>query len=104
MRNKKIICLLAAGLGALLLTGCGGENQKTYEQANADLEEANYDYALNEYQACISAGYKLAQSYRGSGIVKLRTGDYQGAIDDLTNALNDEKTCPPSSTLCMSLC
>ena len=43
MRNKKIICLLAAGLGALLLTGCGGENQKTYEQANADLEEANYD-------------------------------------------------------------
>lgn len=92
MRNKKIICLLAAGLGALLLTGCGGENQKTYEQANADLEEANYDYALNEYQACISAGYKLTQSYRGSGIVKLRTGDYQGAIDDLTNALNDEKT------------
>lgn len=92
MRNKKIICLLAAGLGALLLTGCGGENQKTYEQANADLEEANYDYALNEYQACTSAGYKLAQSYRGSGIVKLRTGDYQGAIDDLTNALNDEKT------------
>ena len=92
MRNKKIICLLAAGLGALLLTGCGGEYQKTYEQANADLEEANYDYALNEYQACISAGYKLAQSYRGSGIVKLRTGDYQGAIDDLTNALNDEKT------------
>lgn len=92
MRNKKIICLLAAGLGALLLTGCGGENQKTYEQANADLEEANYDYALNEYQACISAGYKLAQSYRGSGIVKLCTGDYQGAIDDLTNALNDEKT------------
>ena len=92
MRNKKIICLLAAGLGALLLTGCGGENQKTYEQANADLEEANYDYALNEYQACISAGYKLAQSYRGSGIVNLRTGDYQGAIDDLTNALNDEKT------------
>ena len=92
MRNKKIICLLAAGLGALLLTGCGGENQKTYEQANTDLEEANYDYALNEYQACISAGYKLAQSYRGSGIVKLRTGDYQGAIDDLTNALNDEKT------------
>lgn len=92
MRNKKIICLLAAGLGALLLTGCGGENQKTYEQANADLEEANYDYALNEYKACISAGYKLAQSYRGSGIVKLRTGDYQGAIDDLTNALNDEKT------------
>ena len=92
MRNKKIICLLAAGLGALLLTGCGGENQKTYEQANADLEQGNYDYALNEYQTCISAGYKLSQSYRGSGIVKLRTGDYQGAIDDLTSALNDEKT------------
>lgn len=84
--------MLAAGLGMTLLTGCGGENKKTYEQANTDLEQGNYDYALNEYQACISAGYKLSQSYRGSGIVKLRTGDYQGAIDDLTSALNDEKT------------
>ena len=92
MRNKKIIWMLAAGLGMTLLIGCGGENKKTYEQANTDLEQGNYDYALNEYQACISAGYKLSQSYRGSGIVKLRTGDYQGAIDDLTSALNDEKT------------
>lgn len=92
MRNKKIIWMLAVGLGMTLLTGCGGENKKTYEQANTDLEQGNYDYALNEYQACISAGYKLSQSYRGSGIVKLRTGDYQGAIDDLTSALNDEKT------------
>ena len=92
MRNKKIIWMLAAGLGMTLLTGCGGENKKTYEQANTDLEQGNYDYALNEYQACISAGYKLVDSYRGSGIVKLRTGDYQGAIDDLTSALNDEKT------------
>ena len=24
--------------------------------------------------------------------MKLRTGDYQGAIDDLTSALNDEET------------
>lgn len=90
MRNKKIIWMLTAGLVITLLTGCGGENKKTYEQANTDLEQGNYDYALNEYQACISAGYKLVDSYRGSGIVKLRTGDYQGAINDLTNALNDE--------------
>lgn len=90
MRNKKIIWMLTAGLGITLLTGCGGENKKTYEQANTDLEQGNYDYALNEYQACISAGYKLVDSYRGSGIVKLRTGDYRGAINDLTNALNDE--------------
>ena len=83
--------MLTAGLGAVLLTGCGGEQKKTYEQANTDLEQGNYDYALSEYQSCISAGYKLMDSYRGSGIVKLRTGDYQGAIDDLTSALNDEK-------------
>lgn len=91
MRNKKIIWMLTAGLGAVLLTGCGSEQKKTYEQARTDLEQGNYDYALNEYQSCISSGYKLAESYRGSGIVKLRTGDYQGAIDDLTSALNDEK-------------
>lgn len=74
MRNQRIIWLLTAGLGAFLLTGCGGEQKKTYEQANTDLEQGNYDYALNEYQSCISAGYKLSDSYRGSGIVKLRTG------------------------------
>lgn len=91
MKNKKIIWLLTAGIGAMALTGCGGEQKKTYEQANADLEQGNYDYALSEYQSCISAGYKLMDSYRGSGIVKLRTGDYQGAIDDLTSALSDEK-------------
>ena len=92
MRNQRIIWLLSVGLGAFLLTGCGGEQKKTYEQANTDLEQGNYDYALNDYQSCISAGYKLSDSYRGSGIVKLRTGDYQGAIDDLTSALNDEET------------
>ena len=53
MRNQRIIWLLAVGLGAFLLTGCGGEQKKTYEQANTDLEQGNYDYALNEYQSCI---------------------------------------------------
>ena len=65
MRNQRIIWLLTAGLGAALLTGCGGEQKKTYEQANIDLEQGNYDYALNEYQSCISNGYKLSDSYRG---------------------------------------
>ena len=50
MRNKKSYVCCQPVLEHLLLTGCGGNNKKTYEQANADLEEANYDYALNEYQ------------------------------------------------------
>ena len=46
MRNQRIIWLLTAGLGAFLLTGCGGEQKKTYEQANTDLEQGNYDLSL----------------------------------------------------------
>ena len=93
MRNQRIIWLLAVGLGAFLLTGCGGEQKKTYEQANTDLEQGNYDYALNEYQSSVLAGYKTVrfiQRFWNREIA--HHGDYQGAIDDLTSALNDEET------------
>ena len=80
-----------AGLCMLMLTGCGGQNKKTYDQAVTDLEQGSYDYALEGYKSSITAGYKSAQSYRGAGIASLHLGNYQDAIDYLTSGLNDEK-------------
>ena len=80
-----------AGLCMLMLTGCGGKDRKTYDQAVADLEQGSYDYALEGYKSSITAGYKSAQSYRGAGIACLHLGNYQDAIDYLTSGLNDEK-------------
>ena len=50
-----------AGLCMLMLTGCGGKDRKTYDQAVADLEQGSYDYALEGYKSSITAGYKSAE-------------------------------------------
>ena len=83
--------MLTAGLVLSVLSGCGGEEKKTYDQACADLAQGSYDYALQGYQSSISAGYKEAESYRGAGIASLHLGNYQDAIDFLTSGLNSEK-------------
>ena len=91
MKNKRIVWMLTAGLTFGMLTGCGGEEKKTYDQACADLAQGSYDYALQGYQSSITAGYKTAEAYRGAGIANIHLGNYQDAIDSLTNGLNDEK-------------
>ena len=91
MNKKNIIKMGTAGLCMLMLTGCGGQNKKTYDQAVTDLEQGSYDYALEGYKSSITAGYKSAESYRGAGIASLHLGNYQDAIDYLTSGLNDEK-------------
>ena len=78
-----------AGLCMLMLTGCGGKDRKTYDQAVADLEQGSYDYALEGYKSSITAGYKSAQSYRGAGIACLHLGNYQDAIDSFGKALDE---------------
>lgn len=91
MKKTRILWLLTAGMCVTALTGCGGENQKTFEQAEKDLAQESYTYALSEYESLISAEYKLAKTLRGAGIAQLHLGNYQEAIDDFTQALNGEK-------------
>ena len=89
MNKKNIIKMGTAGLCMLMLTGCGGQNKKTYDQAVTDLEQGSYDYALEGYKSSITAGYKSAQSYRGAGIACLHLGNYQDAIDSFGKALDE---------------
>lgn len=91
MRNRKTAWILAVGLGMTAFAGCGSEEMKNYEQAAQDLEAENFDVALQEYEAAISAGVKLAQSYRGAGVANLRLGNYEQAIEDFNHALNSDK-------------
>ena len=91
MRNRKTAWILAVGLGMTAFAGCGSEEMKNYEQAAQDLEAENFDAALQEYEAAISAGVKLAQSYRGAGVANLRLGNYEQAIEDFNHALNSDK-------------
>jgi len=92
MKSKRTGLFLAAGcLSLTVLTGCSTEDTRNYKQAAQDLENGNYETALEEYETVISAGVKLAQSYRGAGVAQLKLGNYEDAITDFSNALACEK-------------
>ena len=81
MKSKRTGLFLAAGcLSLTVLTGCSTEDTRNYKQAAQDLENGNYETALEEYETVISAGVKLAQSYRGAGVAQLKLGNYEDAI------------------------
>ena len=50
------------------------EIRRIIKQAAQDLEQGNYEAALEEYETAISEGVKPAQSYRGAGVAKLKLG------------------------------
>ena len=91
MKKRKALLILAAVSGALLLGGCGGEGQKIYEQAEHDLAQGSYQYALEGYQTSVQNGVNLAKSYRGAGIANLRMGNYEDAITCFGEALDCDK-------------
>ena len=64
---------------------------KNYKQAAQDLEQGNYEAALEEYETAISEGVKPAQSYRGAGVAKLKLGNYEEAITYFNDALKCDK-------------
>ena len=92
MNNRKTgLFLAAACLSLTLLTGCSAESTKNYKQAAQDLENGNYEVALEEYEAAISAGVKPAQSYRGAGVAQLKLGNCDEAVTYFSNALDCDK-------------
>ena len=91
MKTGKIGRILAVCIGASLLTGCGGEKQNTYRQAEENLAQGSYQEALTGYETSVSYSYKTVESLRGAGIAKRRLGDYQGAVESFTQALSQNR-------------
>ena len=91
MKNRKKIIILTACLGALLLSGCSNEKKSIFQQAQKDLEQGIYDYALQGYQQSVSNEVNLVQSYRGAGIASYRLGNYEDAIEYYSSALNCDR-------------
>ena len=78
-------------MGLSLLAGCDNEKQQIFKEAEKDLEQGSYEYALDEFTASVNNGVKPAVSYRGIGICQLRLGNYDDAITAFTSALGEEK-------------
>ena len=89
--RKKRLFLTAVCLSLGLLTGCNVGDTKNYKQAAQNLEQGNYEEALEEYETAISEGVKPAQSYRGAGVAKLKLGNYEEAITYFNDALKCDK-------------
>ena len=51
--SKKRLFLTAVCLSLGLLTGCNVGDTKNYKQAAQDLEQGNYEAALEEYETAI---------------------------------------------------
>lgn len=91
MKRKKTALFLALCLSLGTLTGCSTEEMKNYKQAEQDLQDGNFQNALQEYEIAVTAGVKLAQSYRGAGVANLHLGNPAEAIEDFDHALDCEK-------------
>ena len=77
-------------MGIFLLAGCDNEKQQIFKEAQKDLEQGSYDYALDEFTTSVNNGVNLTASYRGIGICQLRFGNYEDAITAFSNALDTE--------------
>ena len=67
------------------------KKQQIFKEAEKDLEQGSYEYALDEFTTSVNNGVKPAVSYRGIGICQLRLGNYDDAITAFTSALGEEK-------------
>ena len=77
-------------MGISFLAGCDNEKQQIFKEAQKDLEQGSYDYALDEFTTSVNNGVNLTASYRGIGICQLRFGNYEDAITAFSNALDTE--------------
>ena len=91
MKIRKTALILTAVMGLSLLAGCDNEKQQIFKEAEKDLEQGSYEYALDEFNTSVNNGIKLVVSYRGIGICQLRLGNYEEAVSAFTNALSQER-------------
>ena len=56
MKIRKTALILAAVMGLSLLAGCDNEKQQIFKEAEKDLEQGSYEYALDEFTASVNNG------------------------------------------------
>ncbi|MCI9216126.1 MAG: tetratricopeptide repeat protein [Dorea sp.] len=70
----------------VILAGCG---KREYRDGMENLENGQYEEAIEQFEAAIEQEYSVGDSYRGIGIAKWETGDYEGAVSAFETALEN---------------
>ncbi len=81
---KKFRAVFACLILCLSLSGCAS----AYREGVDDLEEGEYEEAVENFTKEIEDGKNVAESWRGIGLAYYEQGDYARAAEALSEALN----------------
>ena len=86
---KKYLCILLAA-GMLSLTGCDLLSPDTYyiDQGMAAVEVADYETALENFEAAVAEEQHLVEGYRGMGLAYMGLEDYENAVSAFDRAVD----------------
>ena len=79
MNRKYRRSLIVGGCLLCLLTGCAGNQNSNYEQGALDLENKEYESAIENFELAVAEKEHTAEALRGEGIAYLRLGNYEEA-------------------------
>lgn len=88
-KQCKNLCAFLLGLTLLTVTGCGKEDSGAYERAMAALEAGNYTLAQQEFMQAESLDDREAEVCRGKGILFLKQGQYDLAMEMFNQSLEE---------------
>ena len=73
---------------ALMLSGCGSlAGRHNIDSGFTYIENHDFNNAMNSFTVAEEKGEDMCLIHRGKGIVYLRTGEYQMAVDELLSSL-----------------
>jgi tetratricopeptide (TPR) repeat protein len=85
-RLRKLVLVAVLTLTAALtfpLSGCSfpnkGSDSGAYQKGLDALESGDYDSAMTQFRTAVDQDSRVAESYRGEGIVYMKQGDYDSA-------------------------
>lgn len=84
---KKYLVTMTAIVLSLTISGCGANPS---EEGVELLEQQKYEEAAEVFQAAIDEEKNMDDAYRGLGIARWETEDYEGAREAFENALHNE--------------
>ena len=87
MNRKYRRSLIVGGCLLCLLTGCAGNQNSNYEQGALDLENKEYESAIENFELAVAEKEHTAEALRGEGIAYLRLGNYEEAEKAFSSAL-----------------
>ena len=82
------IKLLVIMLAGVLLAGCTFKSTESIDLGMQSIENSDYEGALSYFEQAQENGEDTELMLRGRGIAKMGLSDYEGAVEDLREALN----------------